>query len=102
MGTKPYPSSSSNSQMDKDVVKDKTVMSFGQILSHIFEKSINIQYQEYQGKLSNPMKDFFYTSNENHMYSQDLKLAKFWRDLKPKERDQFWKTISEKQDEILG
>lgn len=48
------------------------------------------------------MKDFFYTSNENHMYSQDLKLAKFWRDLKPKERDQFWKTISEKQDEILG
>ena len=76
-------------------------MSFGQILSHIFEKAINVQYQEYQGKLTNPMKEFFHTSQENHIYTDDVKLAKFWKDLKPKEKDQFWKAISEKQDAIL-
>ena len=104
IGIKPYntPSSISNQKVDKEVVKDKSHMSFGQILSHLFEKSINVQYQEYLGKLSNQMKDFFYMSNENHMYSVDLKLAKFWLNIKPKERDQFWKTISEKQDGILG
>jgi len=41
------------------------------------------------------MKDFFFTQNENHMYSQDLKLAKFWRDLKPKEKENFWKKVDD-------
>jgi len=76
MGTKQHPANPTT--LDNEVIKDKSKLTLAQVISHIFEKSINIQYQEFQGKLSNSMKEFFFTSIENHHYSIDLKLSKFW------------------------
>ena len=103
VGTKPHPASSSQSQMEiREVVKDRhPSLSLGQILTHVFEKAINVQYHEFQAKLTNQMKDFFFTQNDNHAYSQDMKLAKFWRNLKPKEKEAFWKKIDEQQEETI-
>lgn len=44
-------------------------MTLGQILSHIIEKAINVQYQEFQSKLTNQMKEFFFTQTENHLHA---------------------------------
>jgi len=63
--TKAHPN---NQQQDKEVILDKTNISLGRILSHLFEKAINVQYQDFQNKLSNPMKEFFYTQTENNLY----------------------------------
>jgi hypothetical protein len=63
--TKAHPN---NQQQDKEVILDKTRLSLGRILSHLFEKAINVQYQDFQNKLTNPMKEFFYTQTENHLY----------------------------------
>ena len=79
-------------------------MNFAQMLSHIFEKSINVQYQDYQNKLSKDMKDFFFCQQETlngNLYEQDLKLAKFWRGLKQNEIDGFWSKIIDSQEEII-
>ena len=74
------------------------------MLSHIFEKAINVQYHDYQNKLSKDMKDFFFCQQETlngNLYEQDLKLAKFWRDLKQNEIDGFWSKIADRQEEII-
>jgi len=86
----------------RDVVKGRDpTLSLGSILTHVFEKAINVQYHEFQARLTNQMKDFFFTQNDNHAYSQDMKLAKFWRNLKPKEKEAFWKKIDEQQEEMI-
>lgn len=36
------------------------------------------------------MKEFFFSQNEGHLYSQDIKFAKFWQQLQPEEQDAFW------------
>lgn len=77
MGTKPHPT-----LISKEIIKDKSTISLGQVLCHIFEKAINVQYHEFQNKISNQMKEFFYSQDDNTIFNQDLKLAKFWRELK--------------------
>jgi thymidylate synthase len=39
------------------------------------------------------MKEFFYSNEECHIYEEDLKLAKFWKDMKPAEVDQIWDSV---------
>ena len=73
-------------------------MTLGQILSHIIEKAINVQYQEFQSKLTNQMKEFFFTQTENHLYAQDLNIAKFWKDLTPNGKEKTWTKVSEAQE----
>lgn len=85
----------------KEIIKDKTTVSLGQILCHLFEKAINVQYQEFQNKLSNQMKEFFFSTNENNLFNQDLKLAKFWKDLSPEEQSNFWLKIFKSSDEVV-
>lgn len=81
LGTKPHPA-----VIPKQIITDKSAISLGLILCHIFEKAINIQYQEFQSKTNAQMNQFFYSQNDNSIFNQDLKLAKFWRDLKSNER----------------
>ena len=38
----------------------KNKLSLGQILSHLFEKSLNVQFHEYNNKLTKQMKEFFF------------------------------------------
>lgn len=98
------PAKQSEKPVYQDVLKDKSSMNFAQMLSHIFEKSINVQYHDYQNKLSKDMKDFFFCQQETlngNLYEQDLKLAKFWRDLKQNEIDGFWSKIIDRQEDII-
>ena len=39
------------------------------------------------------MKEFFYTQKENHLYEQDLGIARFWKELKSKEQDKIWNKV---------
>ena len=80
--------------ISKEIIKDKKQISLGQILCHVFEKAINVQFQEFQNRLTNQMKEFFFRSSENNMFNQDLKLAGFWKDLSPDEQTQFWAKVS--------
>lgn len=95
-GIKGHPAS-----QEKDVIKDKTKMTLGKILCHIFEKAINVQYQEFQNRLTHPMKDFFFIQNENHLYSQDLKFSKFWQELQGPEHVAIWEKINQAQEKVI-
>jgi hypothetical protein len=87
--------------ISKEIIKDKSQVSLGQVLCHIFEKSINVQYQEFQNRLTNQMKDFFFSQNENNLFNQDIKLAKFWKDLNPEEQADFWLKVVKAQEEVI-
>ena len=103
MGTKSTHQASATAHLpdSTEVFKDKSELTLGQILSHIFEKAINVQYQEYQGKLQNNMKEFFFSNNDNHLYTVDLKLAKFWKESKPKEKESIWTTVNAAQNDVI-
>jgi hypothetical protein len=43
--------------------------------------------------MTNQMKDFFFSANENSLFNQDLKLAKYWKDLTSDDQSAFWQKI---------
>jgi len=90
-------------QSDKEymVHDDKGKLSLGQILSHLFEKAINVQYNDYVHKLNEQRKDFFFCSINDHHYSIDMYIAKFWMRLSNAEREQFWQKIDNEQPKII-
>jgi len=45
MGTKQHPTAPA--QSTSEVIKDKSKTTLAQVLSHIFEKAINVQYAEF-------------------------------------------------------
>lgn len=47
------------------------------------------------------MKDFFFTPNENNLFNQDMKLAKYWKDLNQDEQSTFWQTITKAQEGVI-
>ena len=95
-GIKGHPAS-----QEKDVIKDKTKMTLGKILCHIFEKAINVQYQEFQNRLTHPMKEFFFMQEENHLYAQDLKFSQFWQELRGPEHVAIWEKINKAQEQVI-
>lgn len=80
---------------------DKSKLSLGQILSHLFEKAINVQYNDYVHKLNEQRKDFFFCRIDNNHYSHDMYIAKFWLNLSNSGRDQFWTKIEKDMHGIL-
>lgn len=47
------------------------------------------------------MKDFFFLQGENHIYNDDVKLAKFWRDLRANEQAEIWDKVTEAGEKII-
>ena len=47
------------------------------------------------------MKEFFFSQDDNTIFNQDLKLAKFWRELKPADRTKFWRKVSDAQEGLI-
>lgn len=80
---------------------DKSRLSIGQVIAHMFEKAINVQYNDFLGKLSKPQTEFFFCGSEDHLYSRDMHIAKFWMNLAASEQDLFWQKIEEKKTEIV-
>ena len=50
VGLRTNPSNRDNKE-DKEVVEDKSQRTLGQMLCHIIEKAINIQYMDFKNKL---------------------------------------------------
>lgn len=96
MGTKSHPQSEPETSLQDSAV------SFAQVFSHIFEKAINVHFQEFQGKLSNQMKDFFFTQDQNNIYTDDLRLAQFWKELRPAEANKIWEGIDKTIEGVVG
>ena len=69
---------------------ENTKLSIGQIIAHMFEKAINVQYCDFLGKLSKAHLEFFFCGSEDHLYSRDMHIAKYWMKLEPSEQDEFW------------
>lgn len=82
-------------------------MSIGQMLCHLLEKSLNIQYLDFRQKLKDPMQKFFFQRNDvnssftNTFYWNDLNLAKFWMDLPSTTQDAFWARVGEIEESAL-
>jgi len=86
---------------DVEVHEDKQKLSLGQILTHMLEKAINVQYCDFLGKLTNAQKEFFFCGQEEHLYSKDMRIAKYWMSLQPSEQDSFWQKIADEKDNIV-
>ena len=52
--------------------------------------------------MTNQMKDFFFSANENNLFNQDLKLAKYWKDLTQDDQSAFWQKISKGQEDVIS
>lgn len=92
MGTKPHPAQKESSA---------AYLTFGQILVHLFEKAINVQFQEFQNKLSNQMREFFFHSEENLTFEEDLMLAKFWKEVKQPKITKIWSMVSAEMETVF-
>lgn len=86
---------------DTEVFKDKSKLTLAQVLSHIFEKAINVQFQEFQGRLGKQHQEFFFTNADSSHFATELKLAKFWRELSASEREKVWAKVTLAQDDII-
>lgn len=88
----PASSSKQTGSTTTDVFKDRNRLTLAQVVAHLFEKAVNVQYHDFQGKLSPAMKEFFFTTEEErerakkggtgaegeHQLDRDASLAKFW------------------------
>ena len=58
-------------------------VSLAMCLVQMFEKAINVQFQDYHDRLqSAPMQNFFFTGrteSQNNLFVEDLRLADFWQ-----------------------
>ena len=88
--------------------EDKSALSLGQIICHVFEKSLNVQFTEFKGRLAHSQKKFFMRAIDagDMQYAAsflwtDMKLSKFWMDLPKDRKDKLWARATEEEESIV-
>ena len=75
----------------------------GQMLLFLIQKMINVQYQDYNNRLTAPQQHFFFLPGEpklNNLSQTDLKLTNYWVKLPGNDRDNFFRQMTDIQNQL--